>query len=269
MPMHWGDLGDRGCTALGLHEYSAVLWDIPWGQSWENACAGMPGASGTTVAGRIPDRCVNAGGRMWGEWVVADSNCSGHWGGIGDRGCTAFGTHTYSAILWDIPPGQRWEDACASTPAAVGTPVAGRLPDRCIGAGGNMWGEWDTPDATCHGHWGSVSRTCDCPTVGVARYSSVLWDIPPGQDWTQACNSTPGPEGTDVAGQLPQRCVGAGGQMWGEWRTTDLGCCCDVCHAAGGVRDVCDEYDEHGIICVRSHTEAYYDSCAYTTRDCP
>jgi hypothetical protein len=32
----------NACTAIGKRQYSSRLMDIPWGQSWEQACANMP-----------------------------------------------------------------------------------------------------------------------------------------------------------------------------------------------------------------------------------
>lgn len=45
---HWGDFRDDGCVREDLRAYSAILWDIPWGASWEVTCANMP----ATVAGQ-------------------------------------------------------------------------------------------------------------------------------------------------------------------------------------------------------------------------
>lgn len=39
---HWGTFKDNGCVRADTRAYSAVLWDIPWGASWEQACANMP-----------------------------------------------------------------------------------------------------------------------------------------------------------------------------------------------------------------------------------
>ena len=55
----WGDFKDNGCVEKDLRSYSAVLWDIPWGQSWEVACANQP----ATVAGQYfphPTVCVKS-----------------------------------------------------------------------------------------------------------------------------------------------------------------------------------------------------------------
>jgi hypothetical protein len=73
--LHWGDFKSSGCSATGFRQYSAVLWDIPFGQSWEQACANMP----ADVAGlhfEKPTRCRNDHGlNMWGEFDVPDAGC--------------------------------------------------------------------------------------------------------------------------------------------------------------------------------------------------
>jgi len=73
--MQWGPFKSSGCSATGFRQYSAVLWDIPWGQSWEQACSNMP----ADVAGlhfEHPTRCRNDHGlNMWGEFDVPDVGC--------------------------------------------------------------------------------------------------------------------------------------------------------------------------------------------------
>jgi hypothetical protein len=62
---------DDGCIAKGLRQYSARLWNIPWGSSWEGTCA-------RTAWGNwgVPDRCKNMGAAgMWGEWHRHDPTC--------------------------------------------------------------------------------------------------------------------------------------------------------------------------------------------------
>ena len=60
IPAHavkWGDFKDNGCVGKNLRSYSAVLWDIPWGQSWEDTCS----KTSATVAGNYfprPTQCV-------------------------------------------------------------------------------------------------------------------------------------------------------------------------------------------------------------------
>jgi len=67
---HWGPFKDDGCQAADSKQFSSILWDIPWGESWEQACWNTPG-----LEGRVPNRCVNAGGHMWGEWDIYEPSC--------------------------------------------------------------------------------------------------------------------------------------------------------------------------------------------------
>jgi hypothetical protein len=67
--------GENG-SGQGVRQHSAILWGIPWGYSWEQACA----ETSATVAGQYfssPDRCVNFGPgiNMWGEFDVVDPSC--------------------------------------------------------------------------------------------------------------------------------------------------------------------------------------------------
>lgn len=86
--VYWGVPGgqhgfkDDGCmdkrVLCGYRKYSAILFDIPWGQSWEDTCAGTP----ADVAGQHFDRpsnCVNFGPGIneWGEFYVRDQACGG------------------------------------------------------------------------------------------------------------------------------------------------------------------------------------------------
>jgi LysM domain len=152
-PPRWGNLANS-CLSSCVRRYRSVLYDIPWGQSWEKTCAITPGPAGTAVAGKLPTRCVNTGFNIWGEWDVPDTTCNDpnvHWGDIGTL-CpnpSDGGVRLYSAILWDIPWGQSWEETCYCTPGPAGTAVAGKLPTRCVNTGFNIWGEWDVSDTTC------------------------------------------------------------------------------------------------------------------------
>lgn len=55
----WGNFKNNGCVGKNLRSYSSVLWDIPFGQSWELACA----KKSARVAGQHfshPTVCVKA-----------------------------------------------------------------------------------------------------------------------------------------------------------------------------------------------------------------
>jgi hypothetical protein len=73
--IHWGSFKRDHCTGTGKRQYSSILWSIPWGQSWERACAVTPGQPPGLASPRPPNRCANTGFSMWGEWDVPDTSC--------------------------------------------------------------------------------------------------------------------------------------------------------------------------------------------------
>ncbi len=60
---HWGDFRDDGIQELGngrkVRVYQAILWGIPWGHSWEDACARQP-ANINGVHFDRPTACVKS-----------------------------------------------------------------------------------------------------------------------------------------------------------------------------------------------------------------
>lgn len=64
--MKWGSFRDDGCVTYKNGKYrvfKSVLWDIPWGHSWETACANMPATiklRGQNVRFSHPTACVKA-----------------------------------------------------------------------------------------------------------------------------------------------------------------------------------------------------------------
>jgi hypothetical protein len=124
--MHWGDFKKDHCTSTGTRQYSAILWDIPWGQSWDDACKAKP----ATVKGHTfsaPSRCKNTG-NMWGEFDVPDSSCGTKWGDWRKERCVSFtqvngpnvlGYRQYASVLWDIPAGADWIGMCQKTPVTL------------------------------------------------------------------------------------------------------------------------------------------------------
>ncbi len=148
---HWGTpFQADACRGLKVRQYSARLWDIPAGVSWEDACAATP----TTILGQSfssPTRCVNKGlFGMWGEFDVSDTFCLPRWGTPFQRDeCRSLEIRQYSARLWDIPGDVSWEDACAVTSATVGA-QSFPSPTRCVNKGlFGMWGEFDVSDSSC------------------------------------------------------------------------------------------------------------------------
>ena len=74
---YWGDLRDNGCKENGekFHSYSAILWDIPWGASWEKACANTPLSVGGYYFSH-PSECVKTDfSKMWGVFYFPDDTC--------------------------------------------------------------------------------------------------------------------------------------------------------------------------------------------------
>ncbi len=71
---HWGQITPKECVDSSHREWSAILWDVPKGQDWEQACKSTPGS----VQGgqpRVPDRCVTKS-NQWGVWIQPDANCN-------------------------------------------------------------------------------------------------------------------------------------------------------------------------------------------------
>jgi hypothetical protein len=65
LALKWGDFKDNGCIASNVRSYSSVLWDIPWGQSWEDTClrtgATFKMRNGKNAVFDKPNTCVKAG----------------------------------------------------------------------------------------------------------------------------------------------------------------------------------------------------------------
>lgn len=159
---YWGEFKEDDCTGIfpGTKQYSAILWDIPSGTSWEEACEN----TGATINGHTfdhPARCVNTFFNMWGEFDVPDNSCEANWAALvgteyythQDDGCVTSGTyaglHKYSSRLWNIPDNYSWEKACNQ----MSMTLAGKTydsPDACVNTGATgMWGEWYIPDSRC------------------------------------------------------------------------------------------------------------------------
>ncbi|MCA9682316.1 MAG: discoidin domain-containing protein [Myxococcales bacterium] len=101
----WGEFKADHCIDSSHRQYSAILWDIPWGESWEVACALTPAnILGYSFAG--PENCVNTGFNMWGEFWVEDPSCDGSseqpvnlaLGGTASQSSTAYGGSASRAI---------------------------------------------------------------------------------------------------------------------------------------------------------------------------
>lgn len=169
----WGEFQQDDCTHSNpaTRQYSAVLNNIPWGQSWEAACA----VTEATINGQTysqPHRCVNTGFAMWGEFDVADASCEANWATLvgtdyhthQDDGCQTSGQYAgkrkYSSRLWNVS-GESWEQACAE----MSMTLAGKTytsPHACINTQSTgMWGEWYLPDSSCSATPASYVRGVD------------------------------------------------------------------------------------------------------------
>ena len=82
----WGEISpEDGCcpdeSGLGYRTYAGILWDIPWGQSWDAVCLATP-AKFTDVQGTVqrfdrPTRCGRCGLYECGYFAVRDATCDG------------------------------------------------------------------------------------------------------------------------------------------------------------------------------------------------
>jgi len=235
--VHWGDWKRDACTKPGYRQYSSVLWDIPWGASWELTCTQTPVLPNYHTRGlpsNHPDRasrCKVAGGRMWGEVDVRDTSCDLQktaptltWGDFKKNECTGDKLREYSAQLMNVPGGMDWQEACKAAQGIKYKGTAGSaalaqrlgktdktsLPDRCnkgsgLGITTGIWGAFDVEDTSCKLNLGDLTwgawKQGKCITVPLSlderglpsgsrllrEYSSVLWNIPPGQSWENAC----------------------------------------------------------------------------------
>jgi hypothetical protein len=66
--MHWGEVEDIGCVG-SYRCRRAILWDIPWGMDWHQACWTFPHHQYG-----YPDSCFQTF-YMNGEWCIYDCVC--------------------------------------------------------------------------------------------------------------------------------------------------------------------------------------------------
>jgi hypothetical protein len=170
--MQWGAFKKDHCTQNNKRQWSSVLHGIPPSMSWQEACsaaARVPYAKGsypkplidrlTVTKGEdpnssLPDRCKEAktmgmSTGIWGEFDIADNSCKINysdltWGTWADKGCVHVnlslseqGTPSgpkdlrqYASVLWGIPPGYSWENACKNMPVRIEAGVNSIVRDR-------------------------------------------------------------------------------------------------------------------------------------------
>jgi len=73
--MYWGEF-ERNCVGGYASKLSAILWEIPEGQSWETACMNMSAHLPNGIFRSRPDACVNTGFHMWGEFHFEQGYCN-------------------------------------------------------------------------------------------------------------------------------------------------------------------------------------------------
>jgi hypothetical protein len=77
--LRWGWMGDGGNShgaevklgARGKIVLRNILWNIGWNDDWEDTCIATRG-----YRDKKPDRCVNDGFHIWGEWDVDCGLCN-------------------------------------------------------------------------------------------------------------------------------------------------------------------------------------------------
>lgn len=125
----WGDFKRDNCKAnvTNVRQYSAILWDIPFGQSWEAACAATEAVvKGQNIEQKFttPTRCKNAGGHMWGEFDVSDPKDCPNFTAPKDDGCQERENYSgkfrrYSSQMFDVPEGMDPLQSCKKSTVDV------------------------------------------------------------------------------------------------------------------------------------------------------
>lgn len=159
----WGTFQADRCVSIGVRQYSSILWNIPWGWDWGQACRTTP-ATINGVAFPGATRCVVAWGHEWGQFDVPDQSCP-HWGDIAPVCCdfrvarsyldmwgyskadfVITGTR-YRATLFDIPWNVSWMGTCVKTSATIAGADFSR-PDACLESDFGVYGYFNVP-GTC------------------------------------------------------------------------------------------------------------------------
>lgn len=78
--LHWGSFTEYACIGDYVKASAAIIWGIPWGQSWVDACAGLPGQPPGYNYPVDPQHCCTqyvAGIAVneWGYWILPDRSC--------------------------------------------------------------------------------------------------------------------------------------------------------------------------------------------------
>jgi hypothetical protein len=211
---HWGDWEYEGVdkhpdTIQNHHKYRAIIWDIPWGVSWEDVCNEMHSDVPENIDGEDIDKslsgCWNQGPGI-NMWTIAFSYGWGLSLGFGSWEYEGQHPHPddlelhhkFRAVIHGIPAGHSWEEACEMMKEHVPDTIGGEEIDKSLsgcwnqGPGIAMWmivyskgwgqlaftfGDWeyegihDHPDDDLNHH----------------KYRAVIWGIPPGWSWEGIC----------------------------------------------------------------------------------
>lgn len=248
-PVHsqnWGSFQQDHCTANCQRQFSAILWNIPWGKDWTTACKNTP-ANINNKQFSGAKRCPQSWGRQWGQFDVPDTSCCPYWGTFQRDDCTYNCRRQYSVILWNIQSGSDWEATCKNTPANInGNQFSGAK--RCPQSWGRQYGEFDVPDTSCCPYWGSFKLDSCSQTPGRGIYSAILYEIPRLESWESSCANF----GATIGGQTvskPTECDNTGLNMWGKFDIIydeTIASSSTTCYAFeyGDADTECPEHDE-------------------------
>jgi hypothetical protein len=144
---HWGSYQADYCNPYGSgrRQWSSVLWGIPWFQSWEKTCRCTPGQPPGEANPRLPDRCVNTGVNIWGQWDVLDGTCCASGTALCGTACVNLNTDPGNCGACGY--------VCASGACCNGVCVNLTSDNNNCGACGNV----------CHGGKYCAGGSCVCP----------------------------------------------------------------------------------------------------------
>ncbi|KAI0921873.1 hypothetical protein AcW2_006721 [Taiwanofungus camphoratus] len=159
----WGLFWDepkpgKQCLAYDMCEYSARLWDVPFGSSWREACESMPFQIHNRTFDK-PDHCDYAGiwGGVRGHWTVSERElaCRTYWNDLEDMGCVSHGSgkRRFEAQLMNLRVVDDWLAMCSTTPIDIlgnhfnGPKYCEKRFDRFLKA--YVVGMWEYEDVNC------------------------------------------------------------------------------------------------------------------------
>jgi len=76
---YWGEFKRESNRCIGAYKkYSAILWGVEWGESWEAACYNTPAwirNQDGLVMMVYARSCTNVGINIWGTFLVCENSC--------------------------------------------------------------------------------------------------------------------------------------------------------------------------------------------------